>query len=183
MQSAADIRHRAARVNLMVFDVDGVLTDGRLHYGPDGELFKSFHVHDGHGLKLLREAGVAIGLISGRTSAAVEQRARDLRIEHIALGVQDKPAVLDTMMSTVGATTATTGFMGDDWVDLAVMRRVGFAATVPNAANRMREHAHWVATRAGGEGAVRELAEFLLDARGVLQSAFEAHLSSGMAQG
>ena len=180
---ADDARERAARVRLMLFDIDGVLTDGRLYYGPEGEALKVFHVHDGHGLKLLREAGIAVGVISGRSSAATERRLRDLGIVHAALGSADKPAALDALMRAAGVDANATGFMGDDWVDLAVMQRVGFAATVADAASGMQTHAHWCSTRAGGQGAARELAEFLLAAQGRLDAAFAAHLHQAVAQG
>lgn len=180
---SADAQARAARVRLMLFDIDGVLTDGRLFYGPDGESLKVFHVHDGHGLKLLREAGIAVGVISGRSSAAAQARLRDLGIVHVALGVADKLPALTTLMRAAQTDPDTTGFMGDDWVDLAVMQRVGFAATVPNAAARMQEHAHWISEHAGGRGAVRDLADFLLGAHGRFEAAFTRHLASGMAQG
>ena len=180
---ADDARERAARVRLMLFDIDGVLTDGRLYYGPEGEALKVFHVHDGHGLKLLREAGIAVGVISGRSSAATERRLRDLGIVHAALGSADKPAALDALMRAAGVDANATGFMGDDWVDLAVMQRVGFAATVADAASGMQAHAHWCSTRAGGQGAARELAEFLLAVQGKLDAAFAAHLHQAVAQG
>lgn len=178
-----DARARAARVKLMLFDIDGVLTDGRLFYGPEGEMLKVFHVHDGHGLKLLREAGVVVGVISGRSSTAAERRLRDLGIELAALGAADKPAALDALTRRTGVALADTGFMGDDWVDLAVMRRVGFAATVADSASGMKAHAHWCSTRAGGRGAARELAEFLLVAQDRLDSVFARHLAAGVAQG
>ncbi len=178
-----DARERAARVQLMLFDIDGVLTDGRLYYGPEGETLKVFHVHDGHGLKLLREAGIAVGVISGRKSAATERRLRDLGITHAVLGAADKLAALDALLQAAQVPLERTGFMGDDWVDLAVMQRVGFAATVANAASRMQAHAHWRSTLAGGQGAARELAEFVLDAQGALDAAFARHLTAAVAQG
>lgn len=179
----ADARSRAARVMLMVFDIDGVFTDGRLHYGLAGDELKTFHVHDGHGVKMLQNAGIAVGVISGRTSAAAAHRMRDLGVEHVALGVSDKPAELASMIRAAHVDAASTGFMGDDWVDLAALKIVGFAATVPNAARGVVPYAHWVATRSGGEGAVRDVCEYLLDARGALDATFAAHLSSGVRQG
>jgi len=180
---SADALARAARVRLAIFDVDGVLTDGRLHYGADGEAFKAFHVHDGHGFKLLRENGIAIALLSGRRSAMVERRARELKVAHVVLGCDDKLGALAQLLADAGVTAEHTAFMGDDWVDLAVMRRVGFAATVANAATGMREHAHWAATRAGGHGAARELCELLLAAQGKLDASYRAHLDAGSVQG
>jgi 3-deoxy-D-manno-octulosonate 8-phosphate phosphatase (KDO 8-P phosphatase) len=167
----------------MLFDVDGVMTDGRLWFGPDGETVKAFHVHDGHGIKMLAEAGVQIGVVSGRGSAAAERRMRDLGIRHLRFGVEDKLAVVQSLLGEIDVGWADTGFMGDDWVDLAVMRRAGFAATVANAASQMDRHAHWVSTRNGGEGAVREVAEFILDAQGRLDALVERHCNVGVTQG
>ncbi|WP_034410074.1 HAD-IIIA family hydrolase [Derxia gummosa] len=180
---AADVLARAARVKLAIFDVDGVLTDGQLLFGPDGEALKCFHVHDGHGFKLLRDNGIAVALLSGRRSAMVERRARDLKVAHVILGCDDKLGALAALLADAGVNADEAAFMGDDWVDLAVMRRVGFAATVANAATGVSAHAHWTAPRAGGRGAARDLAELLLAAQGRLDAAYAAHLDAGSAQG
>jgi 3-deoxy-D-manno-octulosonate 8-phosphate phosphatase (KDO 8-P phosphatase) len=178
-----EARARAARVRFMLFDIDGVFTDGQLLFGADGEQLKVFHVHDGHGLKLLRESGIAVGVLSGRSSEAARTRMRELGVAHAVYGAHDKLAALDALIAAAGASRETTGFMGDDWVDLAVMHAVGFAVSVPNAASRMLEHAHWVSRRSGGRGAVRDAAEFILDAQGRLDMLFEQHCKSGCAQG
>jgi 3-deoxy-D-manno-octulosonate 8-phosphate phosphatase (KDO 8-P phosphatase) len=166
----ADVRpsaaERAARVRVMVFDVDGVLTDGRLYFGPQGETLKVFDVRDGHGIKLLREAGIAVALLSARRSDHVAARARDLGIEHVLQGIGDKSAALDAKLAEIGQPIDRCGFMGDDWPDLAVLRRAGFAATVADACDEAKALAHWIAPQPGGRGAVRAVAEFILRAQG-----------------
>lgn len=178
-----DAADRARSVRLMVFDVDGVLTDGRLHYGADGEALKVFHVHDGHGLKLLRAAGITPAVISGRAGAPVQARLRDLGISHAVLGTHDKPAALAGLLAELALTPAQAGFMGDDWVDLAVMAQCGFAATVPGATAPLPDQAHWQSSRAGGAGAVRECCDFLLHAQGAYEQLLSMHLNTGQAQG
>jgi len=165
---------RLARIELMVFDVDGVLTDGKLWFGADGEALKVFHVHDGAGIKALAEAGIVSAVISGRSSPIVLRRCAELGIKHVAQGIGDKVAAFDAMRHELGKTADVCGYMGDDAIDVPVMRKVGFAATVPNAAAGVAECAHWVSRREGGCGAVRELCDLLLDARRVaLASAAE----------
>jgi len=156
---------RLASIELMVFDVDGVMTDGRLYFGPDGEAMKVFHVHDGHGIKSLLQAGIVPAVISGRTSPAVTRRCAELGIEHVALGIEDKLAAFDALRDRLGKSADVCGYMGDDLIDLPVMRRVGFAATVPGAPDGIAEFAHWVSRREGGSGAVREICDLLLSAR------------------
>jgi 3-deoxy-D-manno-octulosonate 8-phosphate phosphatase (KDO 8-P phosphatase) len=157
---------RAARLRLMIFDVDGVLTDGRLHFGPQGEALKVFHVRDGHGIKLLQRAGMCCAILSARRSGIVEVRARELGIEHVRQGAGDKRAGYEALRSTLGLTHEQCGFIGDDWPDLAVLQLVGFAASVADATAEARAAAHWISGRNGGQGAVRELAEFVLRAQG-----------------
>jgi 3-deoxy-D-manno-octulosonate 8-phosphate phosphatase (KDO 8-P phosphatase) len=176
-------QERAAQVRLMLFDIDGVLTDGRLYFDAQGEAQKVFHVHDGHGLKLLREAGIMTGVVSGRQSAAAQARLRELRLDLVHLGVADKLRLLQEVAEQTRLPYEHIGFMGDDWVDLAVMQRVGFAATVANAAARMSSSAHWQSAKAGGLGAVREAAEFILQAQGRLEAIYQGHLMAGVAQG
>ena len=153
---------RAAAVRLMAFDVDGTLTDGSLNIGPEGEAFKRFSVRDGLGLVLLAQAGIQVAIVTGRRSAIVEQRARELRIETVLQGVADKAQALRELCATHGLSLAQAGFMGDDWPDLPAMGIVGFAAT------EVRRAAHWTARLPAGGGAARELAEFVLDSQGLL---------------
>ncbi|MGL4574700.1 MAG: KdsC family phosphatase [Burkholderiaceae bacterium] len=161
-RQAAD---RAARVVLMCFDVDGVMTDGSLWYGPDGEVFKRFNALDGHGIKLLHEAGVATAIISGRKHAAVAKRAQELGIRYVHQGIEDKLACFNALLQTVELAPHEVGYMGDDTIDLPVMREVAFAATVPEAFAAVKAQAHWIASRSAGHGAVREVADFILAAR------------------
>jgi 3-deoxy-D-manno-octulosonate 8-phosphate phosphatase (KDO 8-P phosphatase) len=157
---------RAARVRLMIFDVDGVLTDGSLYYGPGGEVMKAFNVRDGHGVKLLREGGVEVAILTARQSEIVAVRARELGVERVVQGAADKVAGFQRLVDEAGIAEERCGYIGDDWPDLAVLTRVGFAACVADAAPEVRAKAHWVTAAPGGRGAVRELAEFVLNAQG-----------------
>lgn len=162
---------RAAAVRLMAFDVDGTLTDGGLYVGAGGEVHKRFSVRDGLGLVLLREAGIGVAIVTGRRSEIVERRARELGIETVLQSVADKADAMRSLCGRAGLTPAQAGFMGDDWPDLPAMRAVGFAATVPGAADEVRRVAHWTASVPAGHGAVRELAEHLLRVQGRLDAA------------
>jgi 3-deoxy-D-manno-octulosonate 8-phosphate phosphatase (KDO 8-P phosphatase) len=163
-------RDRAAAVRLMAFDVDGTLTAGGLHIGAGGEAFKTFSVRDGLGLVLLRQAGIRIALVTGRSSAIVSERARELGIETVLQGVADKGEAIRRLCVEAGIGIDEAGFMGDDWPDLPAMRMVGFAATVPDAVEEVRAVAHWVASAPAGGGAARELAEHLLRVQGKLEA-------------
>ena len=156
---------RLARIELMVFDVDGVMTDGRLWFGANGEALKAFHVLDGAGIKALAAAGILTAVLSGRDSPITLRRCAELGIRHVAQGIGDKSAALDTMRHELGKTLDVCGYMGDDEMDVPVLKRVGFAATVPNAADGIAEHVHWVSRRHGGDGAVREACDLILGAR------------------
>jgi len=155
----------AARVRLLVLDVDGVLTDGGLYYGPSGEDIKRFHAQDGLAMVEARRAGLALAVVSGRTSASVTRRLAELGITEVHQGVEDKSAVLAALMTRLGLDPAEVAAMGDDLGDLPLMRRAGLALAPLNAVREVREAAHWVSRRAGGEGAVREAVELLLRAR------------------
>jgi 3-deoxy-D-manno-octulosonate 8-phosphate phosphatase (KDO 8-P phosphatase) len=169
--AAAEARRRARRVRLMLFDVDGVLTDGRLWYGPRGEVLKAFDAHDGHGLKLLGAAGVRLGVLSGRRSAAVARRAAELGIELVVQGAADKRAAFEALLARCALEPAAAGYMGDELVDLPVLRRCGFACAPRSAPALVRRHAHWLPRAAAGAGAVREVCEFVLRAQGRLDAA------------
>src|SRR5690606_172757 len=158
---------RAARIRLACFDVDGTLTDGRIHFDAEGGETKSFHVHDGMGLSLLRKAGLRVALVTARASAAVERRAAELQIEaHCA--VADKLALVERLRGEMGIGMDEVAFMGDDLPDLAVMRSVGLAGAPANARPWTARDAHWRTVARGGEGAARELCDLLLGAQGVL---------------
>ena len=170
------ILQRAARVKLAVFDVDGVLTDGRLHYGPDGEGLKIFSTLDGHGLKMLQESGVELAIISGRASQALAKRARDLQITQLFMGVSAKREVFDQLLASLSIDATAAAGLGDDVVDLPFLTRCGFAACVPAAPSYMKEHVHYVTQAAGGGGAVREFCEIIMHAQGTLDAALQKYL-------
>ena len=172
-----DALERAKRIRLMLFDVDGVLTDGRLWYGASGEELKAFHVLDGHGLKMLAQAGVATGFLSGRKSAAVAARAAELGVADVLQGVEDKRAAFEALLAGRGVPAAEAGYMGDEVVDLPVLRRCGFACAPREAHELARAHAHYIAGAPAGAGAVREVCEFVLRARGALDAALARYLA------
>jgi 3-deoxy-D-manno-octulosonate 8-phosphate phosphatase (KDO 8-P phosphatase) len=158
---------RAARLRLVALDVDGVLTDGRLYYGPQGEALKVFDVRDGHGIKMLLGHGIEVAILSARSSDIVGTRARELGIARVLQGRGDKAAAWSELLRDAGVDAAQAGFIGDDLPDLPVLARAGFAATVADARDEVKAAAHWIAGQAGGRGAVRALAEFILQAKGV----------------
>lgn len=157
---------RALKTKLMIFDVDGVLTDGRVYLNELGEETRSFNVLDGQGLKMLRATGVHLAAISTRVSKAVEVRAAATDIEHVYQGVEDKLAVFESLLEKLGLDRDQAGYMGDDIVDIPVMRRCGLSIAVPDSASLIRETAHYVTTTRGGRGAVREACEFIMQIQG-----------------
>lgn len=169
-QVSADALERARRLRLMVFDVDGVLTDGRLWYGPGGEALKAFDVRDGHGLKLLAQCGVAPALLTGRRSGAVAARAMELGLAYVLQGVEDKRAGFDALLAQLGLPPGEAGYMGDDLPDVPVLARCGFACAPRGAHALALERAHYVADAPPGGGAVREVCEYVLDAQGRLEA-------------
>ena len=158
----AEIRKRVEAVKLLVLDVDGVMTDGRLYYHDDGTESKAFDVRDGHGIKMLKQAGIETVLISGRSSPLVEKRAADLGIKDVVQGVRDKVPVLEKLLSEKKVGIEETAYVGDDVVDLPVMNRVRFAVAVADASEYLFDIAHYVTLARGGRGAVREVAELIL---------------------
>ncbi len=157
---------RAARVKLMIFDVDGVLTDGRLLVSANGELLKTFDTLDGHGIKLLAQAGVVPAIISGRKSDIVAWRMRELGIAHVYQGIQDKRTAFAELLAAMQFQPADCGYMGDDWPDLPVMTQVAFAACPAQAHVELRARCHYVASAEGGRGAAREVCDLILHAKG-----------------
>jgi 3-deoxy-D-manno-octulosonate 8-phosphate phosphatase (KDO 8-P phosphatase) len=164
---SAEVRTRVEHVKILVLDVDGVMTDGRLIYHDNGTESKAFDVRDGHGIKMLREAGIETALISGRSSPLVEKRAGDLGITEVIQGVRDKVEHLETILSTRNLTFDQAAFMGDDVVDLTVMNRVGFSVVVADGSEYLFDTAHYVTLSPGGRGAVREVAELILGVQGL----------------
>jgi 3-deoxy-D-manno-octulosonate 8-phosphate phosphatase (KDO 8-P phosphatase) len=160
------VLERARRIRLLVLDVDGVLTDGRLYIAAAGEELKVFHVRDGSGLVAIQRAGVTVAIISGRDSAAVTRRAGELGIRHVYQGVADKGAQLDQLLGELGVSPEETACVGDDTPDAPMLRRAGLAIGVADAHPALLAAAHWVTRSNGGQGAVREVCDLLLSARG-----------------
>jgi 3-deoxy-D-manno-octulosonate 8-phosphate phosphatase (KDO 8-P phosphatase) len=161
----ADALARAARVRLMIFDVDGVLTDGSLLFTAAGDAMKSFSSLDGHGIKLLHEAGIATAIITGRQSPVVAQRAQELKITHLFQGAENKCVAFASLRAQMKIDSGLCGYMGDDWPDLPVMQQCGFAAAPANAHAEVIARAHWISHLHGGHGAVREVCDLLLRAQ------------------
>lgn len=173
----ADAIARAARIRLMIFDVDGILTDGSLYFGPEGEFIKSFNVLDGHGIKLLQQSGVAVAIISARKSPIVARRAEDLGITEVRQGVHDKRLAFEQLLSQNAMSADLCGFVGDDIIDLPVLTRAGFAASVPNGHPEVRTRVHYVTQAQGGRGAAREICDFILRAQGNYEAALAPYLA------
>jgi len=161
-------RERAARVKLLVLDVDGVLTDGGLYYGPDGAAMKRFDVQDGLGIKLAQSAGIVVAVISGLDSPAVAARVKDLGIADYHAGHHAKISLVQGICDKYGLGLDEAAFLGDDWVDAGPLGVVGLPMAVANAQPEVLQRAAWVSTRSGGHGAVREAIRFILEARGLL---------------
>lgn len=170
-------RSRAREIRLMAFDIDGVMTDGTLYYHADGGESKAFNVLDGHGLKMLRQGGIAVAIISGRASSALAARAANLGLtDTLRMGVQDKRAELVALAQACQLPLRACGYMGDDVVDLPILRAASFSAAPANAHAFVKEHVHWVSQARGGDGAVREVCEFLLQAQGKLAAMLQEYL-------
>ena len=173
---APDALARARRVRLVIFDVDGVLTDGKLWYGPGGEELKAFHAFDGHGVHLLRMGRLDTAIISGRRSQAVEERARELGIKHVVQGADNKLRAFEQMRRRLRVRQAACAYMGDDLVDLPILTRCGFACAPHEAPEDVRRRAHYIASADAGHGAAREVCEFILEAQGKLGAVLQRYL-------
>ena len=160
------LMEKAACIRLLVLDVDGVLTDGSVVYDAAGGQIQAFHVHDGLGLKLLERAGINVAIISSRTSGALEFRAGELGIKFVYQGVKDKMAVYEELKNALDISLSETAYVGDDWVDIKMLRHAGLAVVVCNATKPMKDYAHYITTRPGGNGAVREVCDLILRASG-----------------
>lgn len=169
---------RAACVRGLVLDVDGVLTDGRLYFDNQGNELKAFYTRDGLGLRALQSQGVLIALITGRRSELVARRAENLGIEHVYQGRNDKLNAFNELVDATGLDPAETCYAGDDWVDIPVLERVGLAVTVPEADAVVRQRVHWITTRPGGHGAVREICDLVLAARGLDRAVLDGILNA-----
>ncbi len=165
----------AKRIKLLILDVDGVLTDGRLYFDNHGNEMKAFNTQDGQGIKSLMATGVQVAIITGRSSAVVARRARELGIDLLIQGREDKWNALQEVFTDLNLNPEEIAHMGDDWPDLSIMTRVGLALTVPNAHSSVAEYAHWISHRAGGEGAVRDACDLILQAQGNVEQAVARH--------
>jgi 3-deoxy-D-manno-octulosonate 8-phosphate phosphatase (KDO 8-P phosphatase) len=171
-----DIHEKAKAVKLVIFDVDGVLTDGGLFLGDDGQEYKAFHSRDGHGMKMLQFTGVVIGIITGRTSEVVRLRMESLGIEYVYQGKQEKLPAYEELRDKLGLADEQIAYVGDDVVDLPIMRQVGLSIAVQDAHPFVLQHAHWQTPHAGGRGAARDVCEMIMQAQGTLQSSLEHYL-------
>jgi len=160
---------KARAIRLAIFDVDGVLTDGSLYLGDSGEEIKAYNSRDGHGIRMLHESGVELAIITGRTSRSVELRARNLGVELLFQGVADKARVFAELLAARSLDAGAAAYMGDDVVDLPVLRRCGLALTVPEAPLAVRQSADYVTRAPGGRGAAREVCELIMHAQGTLE--------------
>ena len=171
-----DILAKAAQIKLVVFDVDGVLTDGSLFVGDDGQEYKAFHSRDGLGMKLLRKSGVEIGIITARTSEVVKHRMENLDIEHVYQGRLEKLPALEELLAKLRLSFEQTAYVGDDVVDLPVMRQVGLAIAVQDAHPLAKQHAHWQTPHGGGRGAARDVCELIMEAQHTLDTQLKPYL-------
>jgi len=171
-----EVIQKARDIRLLALDVDGVLTDGRLWFGNNGEELKAFDIKDGLGVKLLQRAGVAVAIITGRRSELVARRARELGIEQVIQGREDKLVALRSLCETLGLDLGEAAYMGDDLPDLSAIRAAGLGIAVADAHPFVVRHAAMTTTRGGGAGAVREVCELILRARNQLDGALESYL-------
>ena len=165
-----EVLARAKKIKVVIFDVDGVMTDGGLMIGDDGQEYKTFNSHDGLGMKLLKKTGVQMAIITGRTSDVVKKRSESTGIAHFYQGVEDKLAAFNDLIAKLNISAEEAAFMGDDVVDVPPMLRCGLAVTVPAAPDTVKNRAHFTTQRGGGRGAVRELCELIMQAQGTLDA-------------
>lgn len=168
--------NRAKPIKLLLLDVDGVLTDGSITYSNNGDEIKTFNCRDGFGITMLQKIGVSVGLITARQSEAVARRAHDLKLTHVFQGTRHKLSVLTSLLAELDLTLQEVAFMGDDWLDLAVLSQVGLAATVADGMPELKPMVHFVTEHAGGYGAVRELCDLIIEAQGQRQNLLNEYL-------
>jgi 3-deoxy-D-manno-octulosonate 8-phosphate phosphatase (KDO 8-P phosphatase) len=165
-----EVLARAKKIKVVIFDVDGVMTDGGLTIGDDGQEYKTFNTQDGLGMKLLRQSGVEMAIITGRTSNVVTKRAESTGVAHFYQGVDDKLQAFEDLLIKMGVAADQTAFVGDDVVDMPPMLRCGLAVTVPAAPDVVKQRVHYVTRKEGGRGAVREICELIMQAQGTLEA-------------
>ena len=172
-----DFFERAKHIRLVIFDVDGVLTDGKLYLADDGQEYKAFYSLDGHGMKMLKRSGVELAIITGRTSKLVPHRAKNLGIIHLYQGVENKVEAYQHLLETLQLAPEAAAYMGDDVVDLPVMRRCGLSLCVPDAPQLVKQHAHYTTKLPGGQGAVREICDMIMHAQGTYDAQMAPYLA------
>lgn len=177
MANKQAVWEKAKKLKLLILDVDGVLTDGRLFFDAEGNEYKSFHARDGHGIKLLRQTGVEVAVISGRKSSSVALRMKNLGIEHVYQGHEHKIAAFNELLEKTGVTPEQAAHVGDDLLDLPIMIRVGLAIAVNDANFAVKQHADWCTALPGGLGAVREVCDFIMQAQGRFDEVLSAYLT------
>lgn len=171
-----DVLLQARKVKLIIFDVDGVLTDGSLFFGDDGQEYKAFYARDGLGIKLLQRTGVEVGVITARNSKLVTHRMENLGIKHLYQGRLDKIAAFDDLIAKLKIRPEETAYAGDDVVDLPVMKKVGLAIAVQDAHPFVKKYAHWITEHNGGHGAARDICELIMEAQGTLEEQLNTFL-------
>jgi len=171
-----DVLEKASQIKLVVFDVDGVLTDGGLFFGDDGQEYKAFYSRDGLGMKLLQRTGVEIAVITARNSKVVDHRMRNLGIDNVYQGKLDKLEAFRHLLTKLGVSAKQTAYTGDDVVDLPVMQAAGLAIAVEDAHPLVKQHAHWITQHGGGRGAARDVCELIMQAQGTLETQLNSFL-------
>ncbi|MGV6859211.1 MAG: 3-deoxy-manno-octulosonate-8-phosphatase KdsC [bacterium] len=173
-----DVMNIAQNIKLVIFDIDGVLTDGSLFIGDDGQEYKAFNSKDGHGIRMLLDSGIDVAILTGRTSNVVLHRAKDLGIPHVLQGHRDKRPAFQELLKKTGIKAENICYVGDDVVDLPVMVQVGLAVAVGDAHEKVKQHSHWITHAYGGRGAGRELCELLLESQGLLENKLNSYIEN-----
>ena len=171
-----NILKKAAKIKLLIFDIDGVLTDGRIYLSEHEEIFKAFHVHDGVGIKMIQKAGIETAIITGSQSRIVRLRAKYLGIHHVHQVIEDKIPAYENLISVLNMKNEEVAYLGDDLPDLPLMRRAGLSIASANATSFVRDHANWTTKAEGGAGAAREVCDLILCAKGLLDKIHQRYL-------
>ncbi|MDH5325526.1 MAG: 3-deoxy-manno-octulosonate-8-phosphatase KdsC [Gammaproteobacteria bacterium] len=172
-----DIYEKAKKIKLIIFDVDGVLTDGSLFFGDDGQEYKAFNAKDGHGMKMLQRSGVEVAIITARSSELVKHRMKNLEIKHVYQGQKDKLPAFKSLIDKLKIHSDEVAYVGDDVVDLPIMIRVGLAVSVADGHPLSKKHAHWITPTPGGRGAARDICELIMQAQGTLEPMIQEYLT------
>lgn len=172
-----EIVEKAKKIKLVIFDVDGVLTDGSLFFGDDGQEYKAFNAKDGHGMKMLQQSGVEVAIITARQSQLVEHRMKNLEVKHVYQGQKDKLPAFKSLIEKLKIHSDEVAYVGDDVVDLPIMIRVGLAISVADGHKLAKENAHWITPSNGGRGAARDVCELIMSSQGTLDGLVQQYLS------